>query len=75
MDDIKLASEIYKCSQADTELAIAMLELIKCDCDLNKAKGSVPYYTGQYNPKDYYAEEQEKWNIAAEKFAGIVRTL
>lgn len=47
-------------------LAKAILALMDAEKSLQDAKSKVPRYTGQWDSKDYYAEEQEAWNRAAD---------
>lgn len=46
-------------------LAEAICLVFKRREELNKAKSSVPNYTAQYSHEDYYAQEQEEYNLAA----------
>lgn len=59
---------------ADT-LAAAMFRLINAGDALREAVARVPGYTGQWSPEDYYAEEQEEYNRAADGFAVAVRNV
>ena len=47
-------------------LAQAVIALVAAESDLARARAQVPDYTAQYDPKDYYAQEQEDWNQAAQ---------
>ena len=47
-------------------LANAIIALMEAEKALQEAKSKVPNYTAQWNTKDYYAEEQESWNRAAD---------
>lgn len=42
---------------------------------LKDAKKTVPSYTAQWDAKDYYAEEQEARNRAADTLLEVVRRL
>lgn len=55
-----------------TALAEALFELIDARKALIKAKADVPNYTGQWNEYDYYANEQERYNRAADKFREVM---
>lgn len=56
-------------------LAAAMFRLINAGDALREAVARVPRYTGQWSPEDYYAEEQEEYNRAADGFAAAVRNV
>jgi protein-tyrosine-phosphatase len=47
-------------------LGAALTAFLAADRDLTVAKGKVPNYTGQWSSKDYYAQEQEDYNRAAD---------
>ena len=47
-------------------LANAIIALIEAEKALQEAKSRVPRYTGQWDSRDYYAEEQEAWNRAVD---------
>ena len=53
-------------------LAQAVIALVTAEADLARAKAQVPDYTAQYDPKDYYAQEQEDWNQAARKLYAAI---
>ena len=40
---------------------------------LNREKKDVPGYTAQYDPEDYYAQEQENYNRALERLYKAMR--
>jgi len=54
-------------------LGAALTAFIAADRDLEKAMDSVPNYTGQWDSKDYYAEQQEAYNRAADALADAVK--
>lgn len=47
-------------------LANAIIALMEAEKALQEAQSKVPNYTAQWDRKDYYAEEQEAWNRAAD---------
>jgi hypothetical protein len=47
-------------------LAEAIIAMLKADADLQSAEALCPSYTGQYDIKDFSAEEQERWNRCAD---------
>jgi hypothetical protein len=55
------------------EFAESILELIRCENCLQTAKSNVPDYTAQWDVKDFYAEEQEQWNRAADKLYSLIK--
>ena len=55
-----------------TTLAQAIIALVTAEADLARAKAQVPDYTGQYDPEDYYAQEQEDWNQAAQRLYAAI---
>lgn len=55
-------------------LAGALFRLIEAKDVLEKKMTSVPSYTGQWDSQDYYADEQEGYNRAADEFAEAVRS-
>jgi hypothetical protein len=55
-------------------LCNAIVEMIRCEDELNEAKSRVPSYTGQWNPIDFYADEQEAFNRAADKVHDLITT-
>jgi len=54
------------CSNRALELADAICEVSLAKKALEKAMGRVPNYTAQWDPEDYYADEQERYFRAAE---------
>lgn len=54
------------------DLARAIIEMIEAEAGLAAAIKAVPKYTAQFSREDYFAEEQEKWNRAADKLHAIV---
>jgi hypothetical protein len=62
------AKDVVPAKEGATDIAYAILELIRTDKALDKAKDKVPSYTGQYDPPDYYAREQEEFNRACDEF-------
>jgi hypothetical protein len=57
------------------KLADAIFDLFQAKVSLDKAKAAVPGYTGQWDSKDYYAEEQETYNRAADAMADAMADL
>ncbi len=54
-------------------LGAALTAFLAADGALDKARASVPGYTGQWSDKDYYAEEQEQYNRACDDLADAVK--
>lgn len=57
------------------ELVDCLEELLWSKEMLKLAKTSVPSYTGQWDSEDYYKDEQERFNIAANKFHDMIRRI
>lgn len=47
--------------------------MVAADAALKEARANVPSYTAQWDYKDYFAEEQEKWNRAAEELLVAIK--
>lgn len=56
-------------------LAMAMTEFLKADAELEQAQRNVPNYTAQWSSTDYYAEQQEAYNRAADGLADAVKAV
>jgi len=56
-------------------LADAMLRLVASAKSLESAKERVPDYTAQWRDEDYYAQEQETFNRAADAYADAVKSM
>lgn len=56
------------CSDRATMLAAAVLTVVNTQKELEDAYDKVPSYTGQWSPEHYYADEQEAFNRACERF-------
>jgi hypothetical protein len=54
------------------KLADAIYDMLQVRKALAKAKKAVPDYTGQWSDEDYYAEEQEAYNRAADRLAEVI---
>ena len=54
------------CSPRASLIALAVVEVVSADRELDEAKLNVPSYTDQWSPEDYYAKEQEAYYRAAE---------
>ena len=66
-------SDVKPCrEEGAADLARAIIEMIEAETDLSEAIKATPSYTGHLSRKDYFAEEQEKWNRAADKLHGII---
>ncbi|MCV9964475.1 hypothetical protein OIU34_21530 [Pararhizobium sp. BT-229] len=57
------------------DLANALFRLIETQSALEAKMASVPSYTGQWSPEDYYADEQEDFNRAVDAYADTVKAL
>lgn len=54
------------------ELAKAVLRLVRAEAELTDARDRVPDYTGQWSPADYYEDQQEEYNRAADALHGLI---
>lgn len=54
-------------------LGAALTAFLAADKALDKAMESVPSYTGQWDSKDYYADEQETYNRACDVLADAIK--
>ncbi|MCZ7860612.1 hypothetical protein O9X98_04265 [Agrobacterium salinitolerans] len=61
------------CDPVNLKLAEAVERLLETKAELQRARDSVPGYTGQWNPQDYYADAQEDYNRAVDDYAEAVR--
>ncbi|MCS4088787.1 hypothetical protein [Rhizobium sp. BK176] len=61
------------CDPVNLKLAEAVERLLETKAELEKARGKVPGYTAQWDPKDYYADAQEDHNRAVDNYADAVR--
>lgn len=55
--------------------AQALTEFMEANQELEKARESVPDYTGQWSSKDYYANELERYYRAADALADATKGL
>lgn len=53
--------------------AAALTAFLRADRELEEAMEKVPSYTGQWSSKDYYAEEQNTYNVAANELADAIK--
>jgi hypothetical protein len=58
---------------AALKLAEAFSALAEAERNLTKAMSEVPDYTAQWSSADYYSEEQEDYNRAADAFADAIK--
>ena len=70
--DIFLHKDIAPANLAAEKLAKAILNLIEAQEDLKAARKNVPSYTGQYDYNDYFAQEQDNWNRAADALFELI---
>lgn len=54
-------------------LAAALLNLLDARDALEKAREQVPDYTGQWDGKDYYADELERYYRAADDYERAIQ--
>lgn len=57
------------------ELASLFDSLVEAKAELDKARESVPSYTGQWSDEDYYAEELSAYNEAANALLAKIESL
>lgn len=70
------AADVKPCRQPGAAaFTKALITAIKAEVALEKAKEAVPSYTGPNSVEDYYAEEQEAFNRAADDLALMVKKL
>lgn len=62
-------------TEVEREYAAAMLLLVEAKVALATAVHNVPSYTGQYSPKDFYADEQDHYDEAVMRLADATRAL
>jgi hypothetical protein len=55
------------------KLAVAILELLQAEKDLKQAIKNAPSYTGDLDRRDYFADEKEGWNRAADELYLILK--
>lgn len=55
------------------EFAAGVVDLMQAHTALEEAKKRVPDYTGQWAEEDYYANEQEAYNRAADSLYELVK--
>ena len=54
-------------------LGAALTAFLAAEKALEQAMDAVPSYTGQWDSKDYYAEEQELYNRACDELADAIK--
>ena len=70
------AADVKRCREPHAvEFTKALLAVVKAEAALEWAKEQVPSYTGPNSAEDYYAEEQEAFNRAADEVTVIVRRI
>lgn len=67
-----LSKDVKPCSLEALQLAKAVIRLMECERMLTDAGAAVPDYTGHLTHADYYAEEEQKWNTAADELYDLV---
>jgi hypothetical protein len=67
--------EPVPCSDLAKKHALAVISMVHTDARLEQAIRAVPNYTGQWQPKDYYANAQEEWYRAADELAATTIAL
>lgn len=60
---------------AAERLWLALRETMDTSVVLDEAKSRVPAYTAQWNPEDYYKEEQDRFNRAKERFYEVIEEI
>ena len=66
--DTFLHSDFKPMRQEAEPLADALFELLDARAAMHQAKNKTPSYTGDRSHEDYVAEEQERYNRAADEF-------
>ena len=68
-----LHKDIRPANPTAEKLARAVLNLISAESDLAQARRNVPSYTAQYDYADYFAQEQDNWNRAADELFELIQ--
>ena len=72
--DGNVSSDAIVPVNADTLALVEAMDAVRsAKKALKKAIADVPVYTAQYDPKDYYADEQNEYNIAVNAFGEVLR--
>jgi hypothetical protein len=71
-NNMLLTSQAKPASPDAAFLAKIVISLMRADKELEEAKTRVPNYTGPNDPSDYYAQEQQDWNNAANSLLSIL---
>lgn len=69
---IECAKDVKPANPEAAKLARAIIRLINADKNLFDARKRVPHYTGQYEHEDFYADESEAWNRAADALFELI---
>lgn len=72
INNMLLHSELKPINPEAQYLADTIIRLLKADADLAEAQSRAPRYTAEFSRQDYYAEEQQKWNQAAESLYDMI---
>lgn len=62
------------CSDRALKIGSALTSLIAASTALEEARTTVPNYTAQWEPEDYYANEQEAYYRACERYEAMIST-
>ena len=69
---IEYAKDVRPAKPEARKLAIAIICLINANKELSDAERNTPSYTAQYEREDFYADEQETWNRAADALFELI---
>ncbi len=70
--------EVIKATPANPkalEFGEAIVFMVVARMSLDLAKQNVPHYTAQWNDEDYYSQEQENYNRAADRVLELFKEL
>jgi len=73
-EDGNIATDLIVPANADTLALVEAMDAVRSTRKaLKKEISDVPSYTGQHNPEDYYADEQNQYNLAVNAFGEALR--
>ncbi|MEG0868205.1 MAG: hypothetical protein RSD49_07985 [Hafnia sp.] len=75
MSNVTMAADVTPIAPKAEQLANALFELLEAKQQLDEAKRMAPAYTGQYSEADMYAQELNEYNLAANKYEAVIRSI
>jgi len=73
--DVFTHKDVRPAGKRAEALAKAIISLVDAEQSLRIEKSKIPSYTGDSDPKDYYAQEQEERNRAADILMNAITDL